>query len=257
MTVWKYCKINNLNYDCVRYSIKYFNDKDDTKNLNDIIEMVITKFLRLYENKRIIKFIENLEESNNYNFLAISKELNIEYQAMYRVYKEGFTKKSAFYIVWFLHDILTKNGKISISKKRIKEFKEIYYNKNFDDDTNLLDVFVMVKLGSSEALNYLVSKRSPNILSIIKRNVFNKDYYKSYFDDIKNEVLLNELKLYKNIYLNNIPQIIRYLNIHAKYRVIDYLKNNKNVYCISLDEEVFDGKNGYDFVCRYDNYWEY
>ncbi len=257
MTIYQFCKKNNLIYSNVRFSIDYYLKIDRDKELDDIIEMVITKYLKLNKDKKIINFINKIDKTNDYNFLAISKELNIEYCAMYRIFRRGFSKKEAFYIVWFLNDVITKKGRISISKKRIEEFEKLYYNKNYNEDTNILDALVMVKFGDMEAVNFLLNKRIPSILKIIKKNIFNKDYYKANVEDIKNEIWLKEVSLYKKICLNNIPQITKYLNIHARYTIIDYLKNNNNnLSCISLDKNIYDDKDGYDFIYNYDNYWE-
>ncbi len=246
--LYSYCTENHLSYGCISFMVRYYSKKWVKKNLEEIINYVLDKYIKRKRNNDIIAFIKNIEERNIVSLLNIATTLNIEYNAMRRVQKYGFSKKEAFYIVWFLYDRINKSGKISISNKKIVEFIDIYNTIEFDIENELMVIILFIKLGNNEAKEYLLRRRQRIIMNIINRNIYNRLYYQNNKEDIFSEIMLNELKLYNNIYLNNIPQIMKYLNIHAKYAVIKYINNDKEKNNVHFEDSIFENKCRYDFI---------
>lgn len=235
VTVYHFCMEKAIPYNNVHRSIRYRLKKYPEKSLDEIISDVIEIYLKLYQNKKIINFIKKMEETN-FNILLISKTLNIEWRALYKVVGYGFSKREAFYILWFLYDIKSSTGRISISKKQILKLIELQKRYKFDGKVDLRFIFVLVKMEDEKALNYLLNVRSKTIKGIIRKNVFNDDYYRNYGEDILSELIMQEWVLYQKIYLNNIPQIMKYLNKTAKYAVINYVNNDKDKICLMYND---------------------
>ena len=78
--------------------------------------------------------------------------------------------------------------------------------------------------------------------------MYSWNYLENHFNDILNEVSFKEYQLYKRICLNNIPQIIKYLNTVAKYTVINYVRNDQYKTCLHLEDEIYEDKDRYNFI---------
>ncbi len=258
--VYSYCKEEMLDYNNVIKSIRYYQKIYDW-DLETAINYVIKNYMRIRKYKKTINFIKWMEKTNTYRFVEISECLNIEYASLNKLYKKGFSKQHAFYIVWFLTDKINKNGKLSISSKQIKKFINILNSHNYDENTEFIYLFTLYRLGNKDVLEYLPKVREKAINAIIFREI---DYLN---ENIKNKVLndINDLKqdimikeqmiLYNNICFNRLNSILKYLNVYAKYYVIDDIKKKINENCVSLDALDNSNRCGYDYL-THNNNWE-
>ena len=248
ITVYKYCKVNELPYSNITYSFRYYMKKE-IYSLDKIIEKIISKYLVKRERIKIIRFVNNLEISNKYNFSLISRYLNLDYFAMWKLCKLGFSKKEAFYIVWFLSDKTNKKEKKTISLHKLKDFLSIINNNQINEQTPFMYLITLFKMGNIEASNYLLLQRLHILEIIVKKNMRLRQIKMEYFDDFKQEVIMNEMMLYSKIVLNVDLQIYKYLNIYAKYKVINLVKSG-TIYqnLIHLEDEKYDGKTYLDFI---------
>ena len=211
-TLYYFCKNNQLNYRNVVRSLLYYQNKNSDYSIDFLIKKVIEKYLKIKENKRIIFFIHNLEKTQKWNFNLISRSLNIEYSSLYRVYHRGFTKREAFYIVWFLYDSVSVNHKIKVSNSKLKEFISIYQSKNYTSNMPFLFLLVLYKIDKRKILDVLLQKREKQLTRFLQSLLSNS----SEIEDLKQDILLHELTLYDKLALNHVGQIMRYLNLHAK-----------------------------------------
>lgn len=258
--VYSYCKEEMLCYSSVTSSIRYYQKKYENLDLDKTINFVIKKHLNLKNKKRIINFIKWMEKTNTYRFVEITEVLNIEFASLNKLYKKGFSKKEAFNIVWFLSDKKNRNGKLAISNKQIKKFTNLYYDKNYDGNTDFIYLFVLYRLGNNDVLNYIPEKRAKIIEKIIyqetkKFSVNIRNQIKNDIDDLKQDIYLKEYTyLYKNICLNGINAILRYLEIYARYYVIRDANKKLETSSISLDYVDDTGRCGYDYLTKYNDW---
>ncbi len=259
--VYSYCKQEMLDYENVLSSIRYYRKKYEDMELNKIINLVIKKHLNIKNKKRIINFIKWMEKTNTYRFAEISEVLNVEFASLNKLYKKGFSKKEAFNIVWFLKDKVNKKGKLAISNNQVKKFINLYQNKNYDENTDFIYLFVLYRNGVNEVLNYIPQKRLKTIKKIIYRETtkFSNDIrnqVKNDVDDLVQDIYLRECSfLYKNICFNGLNSILRYLEIYARYYVINDVNKKLRENCVSLDAEDNTGRCGYDYLTKYNNWY--
>jgi len=258
--VYKICKDEMLDYGCVTSSIRYYKKKYNDLELNKIINFVIKKYIKLKDKKRIINFIKWMEKTNTYRFIEISEVLNIEFSSLNKLYKKGFTKKQAFNIVWFLSDKVNNKGKLAISNKLVRKFIAMYNQKTYNANTDFIYLFVLYRLGIEDALNLIPQKRYKVIENIIysetKRFSENiRNQVLNDLEDLKQEIYIKESSyLYKNICLNGLKSILRYLEIYARYYVIDNANKKLQENCISLDACDNTGRCGYDYLTKYNDW---
>lgn len=254
ITVYKFCKLNELNYAGITLSFRYYIQRsEDTLDL--IIERVIDRYIKRKERNRVIQFIRQLEVTGKYNFNLISRFLNLDYFSMYRLHKSGFSKKDAFYIVWFLSDKINKKGAKTISLKKKKEFLTIYANPVFSKDVPFMFLIALYKMGNSNVAADLLKQRNSTLVGIVRKEMRFKKIDQKDFEDFKQSILLNELSLYSKIVLNNDLQIFKYLNICAKYTVYklaNIKKQEQNM--LRLDDDKYDGRSYMDFIDN-DSLW--
>lgn len=248
-TVYKFCKLNELNYSSITYSFRYYIKKSE-ETIDLIIEKVINNYIKRKERNKVIYFIRELEITGKYNFNLISRFLNLDYFSMYRLHKYGFSKRDAFYIVWFLSDKTNKKGFRTISLKRRKDFIAIYHSKKISKDTPFMFLITLYKMGIKNSTDYLIEKRNDTLTGIIRKGMKRKEIpLDRYFHDFSQEVLKNEFMLYSKITLNIDLQIFKYLNIYAKYMVYklaNIIKREQNI--LHLDDYNANGKPYIDFI---------
>ena len=131
---------------------------------------------------------------------------------------------------------------------KLKDFLFIINNNQISEQTSFMYLITLFKMGNIEASNYLLLQRLQTLEAIIRKNMRLRQIKMEYFDDFKQEVIMNELMLYSKIVLNVDLQIYKYLNIYAKYKVIN-LVNEGIIYqnLIHLGDEKYDGKTYLDF----------
>lgn len=242
-TVYNYCKTNELMYQNVTMSIRYYNKKTN-KDLNEIIDRVIIKYLKLKEIKRIKRVFIYIKNSSKLNLTYISKELNLNYNALKRIESFKFTKEQSIKILWFLSDKKDKEGKLAISTKQIKKICKILRTKEV---IKIDDLFIIcfINIGYEDYYNLFLEKRKKYMTKLIFRylNLFNLN--KDLFFDVYQELLLKQMEIFHKNCSRNIPQIMKYYNLYLKGYLIELLKNlkkektNLSLFSIKYDDVTY------------------
>ncbi|MCM1371004.1 MAG: hypothetical protein NC181_03845 [Clostridium sp.] len=242
--LYEYCEENFLNYKLLRKSILY-HQKVKNLPLDTIISRVIKFYLRKKEFNKYKNNFEQINEYENFNVYRITKELNINYSAFYRLLKMGYSKKEIMYIIWFLHD-KEENG-LSISIGKLNYIKNIIDNNDYDSIDDFMVLLTLFKLGyiSDEKLfNY----RIKYLKILITRYVTIYRIDRNLIEDIINDIYIYEHQLYFKLIANNIEQNIKYLNISTRWKIIDIIHETYKCNTISLDSNINDKQTYYDII---------
>ncbi len=227
ITVYLFCKINELIYKNVIGSILYYKKRymNYAQDINRTIDMVLKKQIILTERKKQkIAFLEIL--NNEINITKGAKALNINVQAVYKLKKYGFSAKDSIIILYFLADCNIQDRKIS--KKRINEIlnelKSYNYTKDYahlfcyyylecDTITHIINLSKsMLTYNIHSVANYYCMKLTPEDLEDILQNI-----------NMKIIEMINE----KKILLNGSSQIKSYIYKSVKKQIYDSLKEIK------------------------------
>ena len=92
-TVYLFCKQKDIPYPYVCRSIYYYLHKDDCLDLDKIIELVIDRYLKLKEIKRVKKAFLYMEKENKLNISYITRELNFNYMALMKIKRFNYIYK--------------------------------------------------------------------------------------------------------------------------------------------------------------------
>ena len=227
-TVYTYCKANELEYQNVARCIRYHNKKDNesNKNLNEIIDTVIIKQLKLKEIKRIKKVFFYLNNNKKLNLTYISKELNLNYNALRKIESFNFTKVQAIKILWFLSDKKDKKGKLAISTKQLKKICQLLKNKDMGEVDDLF-IICFINIGYKDYYDFFLEKRKNYITKLIFKYLTLFDLNKDLFFDIYQELLLKQLEIFHKNCSRTIPEIMKYYNLHLRGHLINLLKKIK------------------------------
>lgn len=160
-----------------------------------------------------------------------------------------------------MKDKTNRCGKLAISNSQAEKFISLYQNKNYDENTDFIYLFILYRNGVNEVLNYIPLKR----LEIIRKIVFRestkfsndmRNQIKNDIDDLTQDIYLRESSyLYKNVCFNGLNTILRYLELYARYYVINDINKKLQENCISLDKEDSTGRCGYDYLTKYNNWY--
>lgn len=122
-TVYKFCKLNNINYQSFCSSIRY-RIKKTKNNLNDIIIEVKKIYLNKRNKKIIIKHIEYLKNNNKINnkgFLQDCKFLNISSKNVNYISKLNYHPSMVLIVLFFFVENKNKKGQVVINRRKFEK----------------------------------------------------------------------------------------------------------------------------------------
>ena len=246
-----YCKENELNYKSGVNLILYHYRKNPSRDINDVINEIVEKLFKRRELQKIKNVFKEVENSKDFSLLKATKVLNISYKNVYNIYRMGYKKKDALYIVWNLGDKILKNGKKAISKKKFQEFKILTY-WNTSESNDFMTLLTLLKMEKISA-DLLIKKREKYLYKLSYRMFKHYDQLKRIKDitpaDIYQILSMKDSSLFTSLVMDNYYQNIKCLNVHAKYTAISFLNSvGDNNIVVNLDDNIDDNRNFYDVL---------
>lgn len=252
ITVYKFCKIEFLNYKNVTRSIRYFVKKyeNDEKSLSYIIEKVINKYIDLRNKKQEYNAV--IETINNkINISKLCKELSISIKSAYNVIANGFSKKNSIIMIYFLYDKCFKNKSISINT--IKNIQAEIYTKKYTYDLRHLFCYYFMDIEIDSMINSIY---------FYCEHIYEKAYKKAAHElgikikeynifDFKNEMFLTLKYMLLNFKIIKDSEELLERKIYSVSlsKAFSYVKSIKdNFYLKSLDDDIFKNKTLYDLI---------
>ena len=246
-TVYFFCKQKGIPYSYVCRSIYYYLHKDDCFDLDKIIELVIDRYLKLKEIKRVKKAFLYMEKENKLNISYITRELNFNYMALMKIKRFNFTDKQAIKILWFLADKNDSKGRLSITLKRLKKIKTLLESDNFLEN-DLLYLVCFIKIGYKKYYDDFLKVRENYLTKLIYKYLRIFNVSNDFFYDLYQDLVIKQIKIFSNCYSRNVLQIVRYFDLCLKGYLIGRLKEIKKDSCLSLFANKFENVRYIDVI---------
>jgi hypothetical protein len=240
----KFCDENSYSYLSIWRRIKRM-ESNNTSNNDELIIKCINK----YESKlQIDKISDIFNKLSNINSIKEIKDicefLKIDFDNFNDLVNMGLSYNQAINIIWYFGD-KNNNGELFINDIKI-EYIFLYINKleNNEIDVDDMDLYILIGIYKSELYDSrkeIILRENKYINSIISKicNSYNIQVNKNNIEDFQNEIKYYLLVVLSRISLNNMGQIIKYIDLSIKGYFKKYLSEyQKNNYNCSIEDRI-------------------
>lgn len=230
--VKEYCRVNELDYLKIYGRLKTISkyEKYNSFSIHEKLDLVKEKYLRYYSNKVVKDAFELLGIAvSNKDYRVVCEKLKIQWKRVCGLSYRGYEKARVIKYIWFFGDLEVK-GYRDISRKRWNDVKN---NKLFED--NLYYVIAYYRCGEKQFLEKAFEHCDGILRKLSYSVLYSFHLTLSDWQDLYFQARLYFLELLQRIALNNMNQIITYIQRTVYGQLVGYAKDNY-VYLAEFDE---------------------
>lgn len=248
-----YCKDHGLNADSIRSSIYRRKNTTDAP-LQKIVNECVEKYEKNYKFKKIKNLFEELKQRkfmNDEEQKRACELLKVNYDNVIYLVEMNFSLNQAINIIWYFSDRKDHNDNKLISDKKLREIFDMIDQIKKIKDTEIInfELYDLIGIYKSELYDTRIMMliRQKNYLRKIIFSLcseYNIQVSKDNFKEFENEIVNDFMIMINRNCLNNVGQIIKYMDFTVKGYFRTYLKKQKQqMTYISLDEMLFNNDN--------------
>lgn len=250
-----FCNKNGYSYLAIYLRMKSLEQKGIFEEKEKCMMYAIEKYERKLQIQKINNLFEELKQIKNMNDVElkeICKTLKINYDNIIDLVGMDFSLNQAVNIIWYFSDRKDNNdNKLISDKKLIEIFDMINKIKNSTEEEmmnfELYDLIGIYKSELYDTRTAMLIKQKKYLRKIIWSlcQEYNIQLTKDDFEEFENEIKTYFMIVINRSHLNNIAQIIKYMDLSIKGYFRTYLKKQKQqMTYISLDEIQFNNEKG-------------
>ncbi len=250
-----FCVQSGYSYSAIYQRIRHLEQKGNLENLDDIIEKSIEEYeKKIHINKinEIFKAIKNNQTTSEEELIDICAFLEIDYPNLQSLLEMNFTLNQSLNLIWYFGEPTSLNKNKVLTDKRLKEvFSLVTQIKNANpkeiDKFSLYDLIAIYKSDLYDTRNEILylQRRYLNHLIYSLCDAYNIKVTRSNYSEFKSELTLYLIKIINHTCLNNLGQIIKYMDITIKGTFKIYLKEYlKSYHVVSLDTPRYQSDKG-------------
>lgn len=215
VTLYYYCKINNLKYQNISASIRYYVSKSTTDFLlDDIVRNSIEIHIKIRNKKIILDQSLNLKKNIDISISEVKtlcKLLNLSSKNIIFISKKGYNIRSIIILMYYC---ASKRNKIGNKTMKTKDFQKliIHFKEKMFDDIKIAILLYLAKISikKEEIFNIL------NDGFILKkaRKLVRKGYFPQHCtEDIASDYSMYMFELIDYLLPFEKEQVFKYVNI--------------------------------------------
>lgn len=243
MSVRRFCQENGYSYVAIIQRISSKSKKEHLEK-EKIINQSIKEYEKKLEIKQINQIFNDLKENKELDIKKICKKLKISYTSYQSLLESGFTDEQAINLIWYFYESKDEEDNKEITDNQlVRLYKIIDSIKTNTIDINETDIYDLIGIFKSklyDTRNEIILKQKKYIYKTA--NTLMKEYGIKY-NKTTEEELANEIRYYLLIFLertnlNNLGQIIKFMNLTVKGYLRKYIKSYYANSVLSLDSEI-------------------
>ena len=225
-----YCNLKGYSYLAIWRRIKNLTAQNNLLSNEEIINLAVQKYEERLQITKINQIFIDLKQTQNINEIKnICDFLKISFDNVNDLINMDFSYNQAINMIWYFYDQKNNDDYKMITDQKIKDILILIANlPNTDiENLNLYDLIGIYKSELYDSRNEILMNQkkfvSKTIFSVCQS--YNIEVNNSNYGDFENEINYYLLIMINRINLNNIGQIINYINISIKGYFKTYLKN--------------------------------